>query len=224
MGAWEFTETKTPPPEADRRADLASAVIIAGGDAAAAVARGAAFGEGISLARRLAMMPGNLCTPEYLAETGRGIAKRHDMLVTILGRAEMEKEQMGSFLCVAQGMPQQDPKLIVLEHRKGPKGGKPVVLVGKGLCFDTGGISIKPADRDGVHEVRHVRRRGRARRDGDDRPARPAGECRRTRGRDDEHAERHGGEAGRRGAQPARQVHRDHQHRCRRAARARAMS
>ncbi len=147
MGAWEFNETKTPPPEADRRANLESAVIIAGGDAAKAVASGDAFGEGISLARRLAMMPGNLCTPEYLADTGREIAKRHGMTVTILGRAEMEKEKMGSFLCVAQGMPEQDPKLIVLEHRKGPKGGKPVVLVGKGLCFDTGGISIKPADK-----------------------------------------------------------------------------
>jgi len=144
MGAWEFTETKTPPPEAERRAPLESAVIIAGGDAAAAVERGVALGEGISLARRLAMMPGNLCTPDYLAATGREIAQRYGMTVTVLGRAEMEKEKMGSFLCVAQGTP-QDPKLIALEHRKGPKGGKPIVLVGKGLCFDSGGISIKPA-------------------------------------------------------------------------------
>ena len=144
MGAWEFTETRTPPPEEERRAPLESAVIIAGGTAAAAVERGVALGEGIALARRLAMMPGNLCTPEYMAETAREVAKRYGMAVTVLGRAEMEKEQMGSFLSVAQGTP-QDPKLIVLEHRKGPKGGKPVALVGKGLCFDTGGISIKPA-------------------------------------------------------------------------------
>ena len=144
MGAWEFTETKTPPPEEERRAPLESATIIAGGNAADAVTKGIALGEGMSLARRLAMMPGNLCTPDYLAQTGREIAARHGMTITVLGRAEMEKEQMGAFLCVAQGTP-QDPKLVVLEHRKGPKGGKPIVLVGKGLCFDSGGISIKPA-------------------------------------------------------------------------------
>jgi leucyl aminopeptidase len=89
------------------------------------------------------MMPGNLCTPDYLADTGREIAKRHGLKVTVLGRAEMEREKMGSFLSVAQGTP-QDPKLVCLEYRKGGKGA-PVVLVGKGLCFDTGGISIKPA-------------------------------------------------------------------------------
>jgi leucyl aminopeptidase len=107
-----------------------------------AVAHGAAIGEGTDLARRLAMMPGNLCTPEFLADTAAELAKRFGLEHTVLGRAEMEKEGMGAFLCVAQGTP-QDPKLIVLEH-KGAKG-KPVTLVGKGLCFDTGGISIKPA-------------------------------------------------------------------------------
>src|SRR5436853_6944666 len=56
----------------------------------------------------------------------------------------MEREKMGSFLCVAQGTT-QDPKLIVLEHRKGAKDAQPIALVGKGLCFDSGGISIKPA-------------------------------------------------------------------------------
>jgi leucyl aminopeptidase len=89
-------------------------------------------------------MPGNLCTPDFLAETARDIARRHALEATILGRAEMEALGMGSFLCVAQGTT-QDPKLIALEYRKGTPGDKPVVLVGKGLCFDSGGISIKPA-------------------------------------------------------------------------------
>jgi leucyl aminopeptidase len=62
----------------------------------------------------------------------------------VLGRAEMQREKMGSFLSVAQGTT-QDPKLIVLEHRRGPEGQAPIALVGKGLCFDSGGISIKPA-------------------------------------------------------------------------------
>ena len=90
------------------------------------------------------MMPGNLCTPEFLATTAGEIAARHGLGLTVLGRAEMEQEGMGSFLCVAEGTP-EDPKLIVLEYKGGDAGAKPVALVGKGLCFDTGGISIKPA-------------------------------------------------------------------------------
>jgi leucyl aminopeptidase len=90
------------------------------------------------------MMPGNLCTPDHLAEVARDIAGRHKLEITVLGRTEMEAEGMGSLLCVAQGTP-QDPKLIALQYRGGGADNKPVVLVGKGLCFDTGGISIKPA-------------------------------------------------------------------------------
>jgi leucyl aminopeptidase len=66
------------------------------------------------------------------------------MQITVLGRKEMEREKMGSFLSVAQGT-SQDPKLIAIEYRRGPKDAPPIVLVGKGLCFDSGGISIKPA-------------------------------------------------------------------------------
>src|SRR5262249_30298655 len=78
------------------------------------------------------------------AEVAHDIAMRFGMQLTVLGRDEMTREQMGSFLCVAQGTT-QDPKLIALEYRKGPKDAPPVALVGKGLCFDSGGISIKPA-------------------------------------------------------------------------------
>ena len=145
-GAWDFREMKTAPPADEQRAPL-DEVAILGADAAArdrGVAAGRAIGEGHSLARRLGMLPGNVCTPDYLADTARDIAQRHGMKVTVLGRAEMEREKMGSFLCVAQGTP-QDPKLIALEYNRGPSGRAPVVLVGKGLCFDSGGISIKPA-------------------------------------------------------------------------------
>jgi leucyl aminopeptidase len=144
MGAWEYTETKTPPPDDERR-DVPDEVLVIVNEEKRVkpeIESGAAISEGIALARRLAMMPGNLCTPEYLADTAREIAKRHDMKVTVLGRKEMEQEGMGSFLGVAQGTP-QDPKLIALEYRRGS--GPPIVLVGKGLCFDSGGISIKPA-------------------------------------------------------------------------------
>ncbi len=145
-GAWDFKELKTPPSPDEERAPLREATILAtDADARDAGLRTAvAIGEGHSLARRLGMLPGNICTPDYLAETARDIAKRHGMQVTVLGRAEMQQEKMGSFLCVAQGTT-QDPKLIVLEHRKGAKDAQPIALVGKGLCFDSGGISIKPA-------------------------------------------------------------------------------
>jgi leucyl aminopeptidase len=145
-GAWDYTDTKTPAPEADRRRPLTAAQIL-GDDVAIieqGIASGSAIAEGHALARTLGMMPGNLCTPEFLANTARDIAARHGLGVTVLGRAEMEELGMGSLLCVAQGTP-EDPKLIALEYNGGAKGSAPVVLVGKGLCFDSGGISIKPA-------------------------------------------------------------------------------
>ncbi|MGH7678741.1 MAG: leucyl aminopeptidase [Gemmatimonadaceae bacterium] len=144
-GSWDFKEMQTPPPEDERRAPLTAVEVLAADSAAAdaGIARGRAIGAGHALARRLAMLPGNVCTPDYLADTARDMAKRHGIEVTVLGRAEMEREGMGSFLSVAQGTP-QDPKLIALEYKKGGDA-PPVVLVGKGLCFDSGGISIKPA-------------------------------------------------------------------------------
>ena len=143
-GAWEYKDLKTPPPADERRAPLekASIAVKDTGAAEAALRAGQAIAEGHALARTLGMMPGNLCTPDFLVETARDIAKRHGMQLTVLGRKEMTELGMGSFLSVAQATT-QDPKLIVLEHRKGK--GKPVALVGKGLCFDSGGISIKPA-------------------------------------------------------------------------------
>ena len=144
-GAWDFRELKTPPPIEEQRERLEEATILtSGGDAERGVSAGRAIAEGHALARRLGMLPGNICTPDYLADTARDIAQRHGMTVTVLGQAEMERERMGSFLCVAQGTP-QEPRLIVLEHRRGARDAKPVGLVGKGLCFDSGGISIKPA-------------------------------------------------------------------------------
>ncbi|HEX6315098.1 MAG TPA: leucyl aminopeptidase [Gemmatimonadaceae bacterium] len=148
LGSWEYNELKTPPAPDDRRAPVTAATVIAPNSAAsrAGIHASKAIGAGYELTRRLAMMPGNLCTPDYLADTARDLATRHKMEVTVLGRKEMEKEGMGSFLSVAQGTP-QEPRLVAMEHRRGRKGAPPIVLVGKGLCFDTGGISIKPAEK-----------------------------------------------------------------------------
>lgn len=148
LGAWEYTELRTPPPPDERRDPLTEAIILAGNASAgrASIKAAAAIGAGYDLARRLAMMPGNLCTPDYLAETASDLARQHRLRLTVWGREDLEREQMGAFLAVAQGTP-QEPRLITLEYRRGRRGAAPVVLVGKGLCFDTGGISIKPADR-----------------------------------------------------------------------------
>ena len=143
-GAWDFREMKTAPPADEQRAALEGATILADAAAREGIRGAAAIGEGHSLARRLGMLPGNVCTPDYLADTARDIARRLGMTTTVLDRAAMEREKMGSFLAVAQGTT-QDPKLIMLAHQRGPKDAKPLVLVGKGLCFDSGGISIKPA-------------------------------------------------------------------------------
>ena len=102
-----------------------------------------ALAVGVSFTKDLGNLPPNVCTPSYLAEQAQDIAKTYGLTVQVLEREEMQKLGMGSFLGVAQGSV-QPPKLIVLQHNKGKKDQKPVVLVGKGITFDTGGISLKP--------------------------------------------------------------------------------
>ena len=146
LGAWEFREFHSQPKDGKRKKALTAVTVYVPNvrGATAALSAGVAVAEGQRLTRRLAMLPGNICTPEYLARTARDIAKRHRMAVRVLGRREMTRLKMGSLLAVAQGTT-QDPKLIVLEYKGGRRGEAPVALVGKGLCFDSGGISIKPA-------------------------------------------------------------------------------
>jgi len=104
---------------------------------------GKAIGAGVRLTKDLGNLPPNVCTPTYLAEQAQALASSYGFTVEVLEREEMQKLGMGSFLAVAQGS-EQPPKLIVLQHLKGDKNQKPVVLVGKGITFDTGGISLKP--------------------------------------------------------------------------------
>ena len=106
--------------------------------------QGLAIASGVNFAKDLGNLPPNICTPTYLAEQALALADSHGLQVEVLERAAIEKLGMGCFLGVAQGS-RQPPKLIVLQHNKGKKNQKPIVLVGKGITFDTGGISIKPA-------------------------------------------------------------------------------
>jgi leucyl aminopeptidase len=109
-----------------------------------ALDRGVAIAEGIALAKDLGNLPGNHCTPTYLAEQAVDLGKRHGMKVDILEQKDCEKLGMGCYLAVARGS-KQPPKFIVMEYHGGKRDEPPVVLVGKGITFDTGGISIKPA-------------------------------------------------------------------------------
>jgi leucyl aminopeptidase len=104
---------------------------------------GRAIGEGMSLARDLGNLPGNICTPSYLAEQSARLARDWKMTVQVLEEKDMRKLGMGALLSVAKGS-RQPPKLIVLQHNGGRAKERPVVLVGKGITFDTGGISLKP--------------------------------------------------------------------------------
>jgi leucyl aminopeptidase len=104
-----------------------------------------AIADGVALARDLGNLPGNFCTPSVLADEAKALAKRSGLKVQILDRKQMEALRMGSFLAVAQGS-DEPPKLIVLEWRGGEKGAAPIALVGKGVTFDSGGISLKPGD------------------------------------------------------------------------------
>ena len=106
--------------------------------------QGAALAEGMALTKDLGNLPPNVCTPGYLADQARELAKRYRMKVQVFERADMKKLGMNTLLSVAQGSA-EPPKFIVIEHRGGAKNAKPVVLVGKGITFDTGGISIKPS-------------------------------------------------------------------------------
>ncbi|MCA2997473.1 MAG: leucyl aminopeptidase [Rhodocyclaceae bacterium] len=110
----------------------------------AAMKAGEAIGEAMQLTKELGNLPPNIATPTYLAETAKRLAKDYKFKLTILEKKDMQKLGMNTLLAVSQGSA-EPPKFIVLEHHGGKKGDKPVVLVGKGITFDTGGISIKPA-------------------------------------------------------------------------------
>ncbi len=114
---------------------------------------GKAIAAAVTMAKDLGNLPGNICTPTYLANQAKGLKRRSRKLkVEILDEAQMKKLGMGSLLSVAKGS-RQPAKLIVMEYRGGKPNAKPIVLVGKGLTFDAGGISLKPSE--GMGEMKY---------------------------------------------------------------------
>jgi leucyl aminopeptidase len=112
------------------------------GEVKDAVERGLAIAEGVALAKDLCNLPGNVCTPSYIADTARALGKEFGLKVEVLEREDMRKLGMGSALSVGQASA-QPCKFIVMQYKNGGRA-KPIVLVGKGITFDTGGISLKP--------------------------------------------------------------------------------
>jgi leucyl aminopeptidase len=104
---------------------------------------GKAIANGMAVTRELGNLPGNICTPTYLGSEAKKIGRQYGIKVSVLGQKQIETLKMGSFLSVARGSHEQ-PKLIVFEYKGAAKAGNPIALVGKGITFDSGGISIKP--------------------------------------------------------------------------------
>ncbi|MBU3668003.1 MAG: leucyl aminopeptidase [Rhodocyclaceae bacterium] len=143
--AYRFEQFKTTPkPQPVKLKSVQILTDKTGKPVTDAIAQGDAIVAGMTLTRNLGNLPGNICTPTYLADEAKNLAKTFGLKCLILEKAAMEKLGMHSLLAVAKGS-HQPPKFIVLEYMAGKKTDKPVVLVGKGITFDTGGISLKPA-------------------------------------------------------------------------------
>ncbi len=143
---YTFTATK---PSAKAPAGLQSFALLASSSARKAAGQcleeGAAVASGMALTRQLGDLPPNICTPTYLVRQARNLARGDARFkVKVLGPAELKRRNMGAFLAVAQGSA-EPPRLITLEYRGSKRKQAPVALVGKGVTFDTGGISIKPS-------------------------------------------------------------------------------
>jgi leucyl aminopeptidase len=137
-------KSKAPPAVKLRRFGVAADRNDAG-DARRGIADGAAIADGQDIARDLGNRPANVCTPTHLADVAKKLAREHKGLTCkSFGPQEIKKLGMGSFLSVTQGAA-EPPRLIVLEYRGAGKDVAPIALCGKGVTFDTGGISIKPS-------------------------------------------------------------------------------
>ena len=151
LAQWDFREFKSRSVDEPTPVYVEEVAVVAR-DAAEAKAFEAAShyaliaARSANLARELATRPGNEATPSFLANVAQAIGKKHGMKVTVLDRQQMQKEGMGALIAVAQGT-EEEPRFIAMEYMKGPKEQAPVVLIGKGVTFDSGGISIKPAER-----------------------------------------------------------------------------
>ena len=141
---YRYTTTKKPKPDSNE--PLERLDVLAGAELQAQLDEASAMNTGFDRARQLGNLPPNICTPAFLAEQAGEIAAAYNNCsVEILETAAMEALGMQALLAVARGS-RNNPRLIVLQYRGGNEADKPVVFVGKGITFDTGGISLKPGE------------------------------------------------------------------------------
>lgn len=115
-------------------------------DCKESVAQGRAIANAVTFTKNLANLPSNICTPTFLAIQAKDLTKQHKSLsIKVIDEKEMSKLGMGAILAVSQGSAEA-AKMICLEYKGGPKNQKPIVFIGKGVTFDTGGNSLKPPD------------------------------------------------------------------------------
>ncbi|HEU4324571.1 MAG TPA: leucyl aminopeptidase [Roseiflexaceae bacterium] len=148
LGAYRFDRYKSKRAEDEGRGVAELTLLAAREDdtVARAVRQGEAVAGGVQLARDLANAPGNEVTPTRLAEVAQNLGERYGMQVTVLGLDELRAQGFGGIVGVGQGS-DQPPRFIAIQHGQPGEGVPTICLVGKGITFDTGGISIKPSEK-----------------------------------------------------------------------------
>ncbi len=146
-GLYQFDQLKSKP--SDQVEFEAIQIVLAEADVEAgeiAILDASAIANGVATARDLGNLPGNICTPTYLAEHAQALADEYDCIdIEVLNEAQMEELGMGALLSVAAGS-EQEAKFIVLQYQGADEAEQPHVLIGKGITFDSGGISLKPGE------------------------------------------------------------------------------
>jgi leucyl aminopeptidase len=150
--AYRYTATFKPR-DRSKQVELARLTFAGGDEAASGLAQAVAIAEGVRFARELANLPPNICTPSYIAARAQAFAEASENVsCRVLDHEEMEKLGFGSLLAVGRGSTNK-PRLIALEYKGGTAGDKPYAFVGKGITFDSGGLSLKPGA--GMEEMKY---------------------------------------------------------------------
>jgi len=153
LSLYDFTSYRTEKREEIKRVDeIALLVEKEDKEIKKGLDDGVKISEAVYIARDMINHPANTATPTYLSEQAKKIARKSGIKCKVLDRADMERLKMGALLAVARGS-DEPPKFIIMEYNGGKKGEKPVLIAGKGLTFDSGGISIKPSEK--MEEMKH---------------------------------------------------------------------
>lgn len=140
MALFKFDKFKAE--KADQSPDL-TVIVSKSNKISKAIKTAQVVADGAVFTKSIANMPPNECTPTTLANFAKTISKKNKMKCTVISKPELKKRGFGGITAVGQGS-KNEPKLIIMEHKRGPRNEKPIVLVGKAVTFDTGGISLKP--------------------------------------------------------------------------------